>query len=106
MQFTENIPQSFICPITYLIMKNPYVDKEGNTYELSAIKEWLTKKKESPITRNFMNESHLTPNRALKDLIDKWIQDHVPSKIQDRINKGYGGGQEILFLDQILSWKI
>ena len=32
--------------------------------------------------------------------IDKWIQDHVPSKIQDRINKGYGGGQEILFLEE------
>lgn len=87
MQFTENIPQSFCCPITHLIMNNPYVDNEGNTYELSAIKEWLTKKKESPITRNFMNETHLTPNRALKDLIDKWIQDHTKTEAKSSLEE-------------------
>ena len=33
--------------------------------------------------------------------VDKWIQDHVPSKLQDRITKGYGGVQEILFGEEV-----
>lgn len=33
--------------------------------------------------------------------VDKWIQDHVPSKIQDRITKDYGRVQEILFGEEV-----
>lgn len=67
-----NIPQYFICPITHSIMKDPTVDNEGNSYEETAIKEWLRYNNSSPITRNFLEESHLKPNRSLKDAIEEF----------------------------------
>jgi hypothetical protein len=66
------IPQYFICPITHYIMKDPTVDNEGNSYEETAIKEWLRYNNSSPITRNFLEESHLKPNRSLKDAIEEF----------------------------------
>lgn len=31
-----------ICPITQDVMKEPVIDREGNTYEKSAILEWAS----------------------------------------------------------------
>jgi len=33
-------------------MVDPVIDPEGNTYERSAIEDWLSKNQTSPITRN------------------------------------------------------
>jgi uncharacterized protein YegL len=60
----------FICPITHNVMTNPYIDNEGNTYEYEAICKWLINNKSSPITRNYLDLSHLKPNRSLKDAIN------------------------------------
>jgi hypothetical protein len=54
-----------ICPITQDVMREPVIDKEGNTYEKSAILEWLKTSNISPITRNVISASELIPNRAL-----------------------------------------
>jgi hypothetical protein len=54
-----------ICPITQDVMREPVIDKEGNTYEKSAILEWLKTDNKSPITRNVISASELIPNRAL-----------------------------------------
>lgn len=62
--------QCFVCPITHNVMTNPYIDNEGNTYEYDAICKWLQNNKSSPITRNYLDLSHLKPNRSLKDAID------------------------------------
>ena len=60
----------FVCPITHTCMINPYIDNEGNTYEYSAICEWLKNNNTSPITRNYLDLSHLKPNRILKEAIE------------------------------------
>ena len=60
----------FICPITHSCMINPYIDNEGNTYEYNAICEWLKNNNTSPITRNYLDLSHLKPNRILKEAIE------------------------------------
>ena len=62
--------QAYYCPITCELMVDPVIDPDGNSYERSAITEWLTKTGMSPITRNAMNVSDLVTNRALKDAID------------------------------------
>jgi hypothetical protein len=54
-----------ICPITQDVMREPVIDKEGYTYEKSAILEWLKTNNKSPITRNVISASELIPNRAL-----------------------------------------
>merc|ERR1719248_6708 len=52
-------------------MKDPVIDRDGNSYEKSAILNWLHQgKNESPLTRKPLRETDLTPNRALKDQIE------------------------------------
>ncbi|GMI16310.1 hypothetical protein TrLO_g11968 [Triparma laevis f. longispina] len=57
------------CPITGETFKDPVIDPEGNTYERSAILEWLLANSTSPITRTPLTPIQLTPNRALLDQI-------------------------------------
>ena len=45
-----NIPDGFICPITLSKMSDPYVTKDGISYERSAILEHLKYKKTCPKT--------------------------------------------------------
>ena len=70
------VPEAFICPISGDIMKDPVVDPEGNTYERSEIEKWLSSIQTSPITRCILNKDQLSPNRALKDAIDKFIAEN------------------------------
>jgi hypothetical protein len=65
----QRMPQSFLCPITGEAMQDPVMDPEGNSYERTAIEEWLEKSQTSPVTRTFLAASSLMPNRALKDAI-------------------------------------
>ncbi len=65
--FTEEM---FICPITHEHIKTAVVDREGNTYEKSAIEEWLKKNNTSPLTRTVLTMNDLSPNRALQTMID------------------------------------
>ncbi|KAI3649024.1 hypothetical protein MP228_006878 [Amoeboaphelidium protococcarum] len=66
------MPHSTIpcCPITQMPMKDPVIDPDGNSYEKTAILEWLQIHGESPITRRPLTAAQLLPNRALKDLIE------------------------------------
>ena len=72
MSDSFTIPNSFLCPITHNIMCNPYIDNDGNTYEYSAITEWLSINNTSPITRQYLKLSDLKPNRSLLELINKF----------------------------------
>ena len=54
-----------ICPITQEVLREPVIDYEGNTYEKSAILNWLKINNTSPITRNPLRPDQLVPNRAL-----------------------------------------
>ena len=64
------VPTNFYCPITGDLMNDPVTDREGNSYEREKILEWLQIKKNSPITRNYLDETHLSENPALKRSID------------------------------------
>lgn len=59
------------CPITLEVMDDPVIDREGNTYERIAIEEWIRAHGASPITRSRLSVSELTPNRIVKDIIDR-----------------------------------
>ena len=72
------IPPDFYCPITGDIMVDPVSDNGGHTYERQSILRWLQTKKESPITREYLDESQLTDNIAMKRSIDS-----IRGKLQD-----------------------
>jgi Mg-chelatase subunit ChlD len=63
---------NFLCPITGVLMSDPVIDKDGNTFERAAIEEWLAKHGTSPITRNPMTRTDLTPNRVLRSAIEDY----------------------------------
>lgn len=58
-----------VCPITGERLRDPVVDPEGNTYERSAILDWLSRNATSPLTRNPLRIDQLVPNRALAELL-------------------------------------
>ena len=69
----SNIPEHFLCPITYSIMTDPVIADDGYTYERSSIMSWLSQKNVSPMTRQTMSLNSLKPNRLIKDLIDEFL---------------------------------
>lgn len=70
----NDLPEWFICPISQAVMKDPYIDSDGNSYDWETIHEWLQLNPYSPFTRNPMNITNLIPNRALKNLIEEHIR--------------------------------
>eukprot|EP01035_Chromulina_nebulosa_P020052 gene20052-26032_t len=76
MTDNDDSNSSFYCPITAEIMKDPVIDREGNSYERKAIEKWIKIHRISPITRNPMTIADLTPNRALKDAIIMQFKDN------------------------------
>jgi len=74
----KNIPFEYKCPITLVLMKNPVIASDGNTYELSSL-EKLFKTNEittSPLTREILNKNVLIPNKNIRKLInDLLIED-------------------------------
>lgn len=77
-------PKNFICPITQQPMKNPYTDKQGITYDYDAIRHWiLNYSPTSPVTHQPLTLDMLTPNLALKAIIEDYYNSgsHPPTTI-------------------------
>lgn len=66
------IPQEFLCPITLELMNEPVICDDGYTYERASIID--LKDNLSPMTRQPINKNKLIVNRALKDLINIFIE--------------------------------
>lgn len=64
-----NETPEFICPITQQLFKNPVVAADGHSYELSAIRKWLTTHSTSPLTGRKLISKALVPNRTLRALV-------------------------------------
>ena len=79
---TPQAPAHHICPITLTEMTDPVIDREGNTYERSAIMHWLQSNRTSPITRNPMSLADLVPNRALRQEIEPSPAQLAPAPVQ------------------------
>ncbi len=70
------------CPITCQIFKNPVLASDGNFYEKTAIEDWLTKSKISPISRIPMTVN-LHESYIFNDLLKSYLEQH-PDKIKDQ----------------------
>ena len=67
-----DLTQAVQCPIMQdgLPMKDPVVAADGITYERAAIERWFTTRDTSPMTNMLLANKQLTPNYALKAVID------------------------------------
>ena len=69
---TIEIPENFICPITQELMTDPVVTRYGQSYERSAIIEWIAKGKDCPLTRQPLSLSGIITNHSLRSQIRQW----------------------------------
>ena len=83
------VPDDFYCPITGDLMVDPVSEPTGHSYEKESILRWLSTKKESPMTREPLDESQLTDNIALRRSIES-IRERLTEdqyKIDSRISE-------------------
>eukprot|EP00797_Seminavis_robusta_P031417 Sro681_g186360.2 (275) ;mRNA; f:12277-13101 len=66
---TKDLFAHFICPITHVLLQDPVIDHEGNTYERGAIMDWIQQHGDSPITRNPLCIEQLCDNTSLFEVI-------------------------------------
>eukprot|EP01043_Picozoa_sp_COSAG02_P024398 COSAG02_NODE_1331_length_13215_cov_3.173058_7_plen_1505_part_00 len=71
-----NLPETFCCPITRQLMRDPVVACDGHTYEQRAIENWLSQKHVSPMTGERMNDHTVVPNRLLQNQIAQFVASH------------------------------
>ena len=65
------VPDGFLCPISHSVLVDPVIAQDGHTYERDAIEQWLTTHITSPLTGAEMGSTTLTPNFALRDVINQ-----------------------------------
>ncbi|KAK9834975.1 hypothetical protein WJX81_001236 [Elliptochloris bilobata] len=63
--------EELCCPITQDIMRDPVMCADGFSYERSAIEDWLSRHKTSPMTNEELQHMRLTPNISLRNLISR-----------------------------------
>eukprot|EP00960_Hanusia_phi_P046880 758085-Hanusia_phi.AAC.1 len=94
----EDMPPSFICPITNEMMRDPGEMRmrsdsqssdrlavstcDGHSYERSAIEDWLQKHNTSPVTNLQLESTILIPVHALRNSIEEWCQKKVRSVLK------------------------
>jgi hypothetical protein len=69
----ETLSSALICPITQEIFREPVILSDGNTYEKSAILQWLQTRDTSPLTRERLSSKVLIPNYMIQSLIREYI---------------------------------
>eukprot|EP01059_Diplonema_ambulator_P023180 TRINITY_DN3859_c2_g1_i1.p1 TRINITY_DN3859_c2_g1~~TRINITY_DN3859_c2_g1_i1.p1 ORF type:complete len:745 (+),score=199.01 TRINITY_DN3859_c2_g1_i1:58-2292(+) len=70
------VPEELKCIITHELMEDAVVDPDGNSYSEWAIHEWLARNGTSPVTRRPLTTGELVPNRMVRDLVEKFRQEH------------------------------
>ena len=68
-----DIPKHYVGPMSMLIMRDPVIASDGNTYERSTIEYWLRTKNTSPLTNAPLRNTILTPNNSLRSEIDEFV---------------------------------
>jgi len=71
------IKNSFICPISKIMMENPVITPYGTTYEKSYIINWIKNNKNDFLTHKPLSEDMLTPNYIMKEKIDEYNQSMI-----------------------------
>jgi len=90
-----DIPPRFTGPITKEIMKDPVIAFDGNTYERTAIENYLKEHNKSPVTGAVAAHTIVIPNNAIKQLIEEFLganglkARHQVEKSQDLVETGY-----------------
>ena len=64
--------EAILDPITQEVMVDPVVTPDGITYDRTSILKWLDKNNTCPITKKKLTKDMLSPNYALKNMINEY----------------------------------
>ena len=67
-------PPSFYCPISRELMTNPVTLADGHSYERAGAERWLRSNQSSPKTGAPLQHRNVTPNHALRNAIEEFIE--------------------------------
>ena len=74
----REIPDAYLCPITMDPMEDPVMAAEGHSYEKSEISAWFALgNNPSPKTGAALRHQFLTPNHALRNAIQVFLEEEV-----------------------------
>ena len=79
------IRNSYVCPITQLIMYDPVVTEDGHTYEREEIERWLLCRSTSPNTNLPINKNILIPNNSIRSDIAEFLMQNPDLYNQGRV---------------------
>ena len=65
--------ESFICPISQQIMRDPVMTKYGHCFEREAITEWVRKQGKCPLTQKPLSLSDIFPAYSVKSAIEEYM---------------------------------
>ncbi|KAM9305674.1 WD repeat, SAM and U-box domain-containing protein 1 [Gastrophryne carolinensis] len=77
---SSDIPEEFLCPITWEVMRDPVIASDGYSYERKAIENWINTRRTSPMTNLPLENLLLTPNRTLKMALNRWLDTRPDQK--------------------------
>lgn len=66
--------ESFLCPISQEVMKDPVITPSGISYERKSILDWLKKNQCCPLTKAPLTDKDLVTNYALKSAIEDYYK--------------------------------
>lgn len=64
--------ESFLCPITKELMRDPVTTVDGHCYDRQAISLWFQRSRKAPVTGAILSSIDLTPNHALRTAIEEY----------------------------------
>eukprot|EP00824_Muranothrix_gubernata_P009735 TRINITY_DN22441_c0_g1_i1.p1 TRINITY_DN22441_c0_g1~~TRINITY_DN22441_c0_g1_i1.p1 ORF type:complete len:393 (+),score=76.77 TRINITY_DN22441_c0_g1_i1:41-1180(+) len=74
------IPRGFRCPISDVVMTDPVVAADGNTYERCAIEIWFKNQRSSPKSGLPLTDTSVKPDTTLREAIEKWREKVAPHR--------------------------
>jgi hypothetical protein len=82
----SNPPDSFLCPVTRLLMEHPVTTANGNTFEYAAIARWLSSHDTDPATNEVLKSKTLSKALLVRSLIQDWVASnpHVAPKFRNK----------------------
>ena len=97
-------PPSFLCPIGCEIMRDPVTCADGHSYERANIERWLATNNTSPRTGAQLPNKALTPNHALRNAVEEWLNSFLREDALHRTDMpsnslGEGGGGDVRGLE-------
>merc|ERR1719347_2127917 len=86
----NDIPESFLCPITHRVMRDPVIAFDGRCYEREAIDEYLKKHNKSPVTGAEAITTVVFPNHDLRSRIIAFIEAQDSASEEKHSKEGEG----------------